>query len=1138
MTPRFSRILFISGAPRAAAAGAAAALVAAFGTGCPASGTGGKGEVPEEIVIQNSLGAAAMGQQELEKAIAIFSGAVEKRPGDPLLLSNLALAEMQKGMFDEAEDHLNQALALAPDDPAANFRLGLVLKNRGANPEAIAAFEKVEKADPDDIVTLYQLGSLRTRSGDPQKGIEEFERALKLDPTHVSALYGLGRAYMTIGQTDKGAEILARSQRIKEETGAGDTVGLQYGEQGKYSVASEYPAASLAAPAESAARYEAVAGAIPNAPSGAVLPLLLNADNDGTADLLLTHPGGFVLLRGNGDATFAPGPALPAPAAGSIPAGAAAGDLTNDGTMDLVVLTPHIAFWKGTGGAAFSDATNESGLAAAGAPSRVLVVDADHDGDLDLALGTMAGGKTTIGVWINDGSAKFTPRVPVAMPDGTGAPVGLAETDFDNDRDVDFAAAFHDDGTAVMLNRRDRTYELLAAATAPGLAGLAVADLNKDGMTDLVTVTSGGARAWANRLGRSTAEIGGFSRAAGSTDAFAACVTDADNDGFQDVALLTGAPASPVVALIRNLGAGQWKNISDTSGAGALGATGAAGIDTADLDGDGDLDLVAGANVLRNAAPGPAHWVSLALTGLGDNKFGAGTKVEIRAGSLWQRFEAGSAGLPVHLGLGAHRRVDSVRMLWMGGVLQDEIEIETGKTFGVEQLDRKGTSCPILYAWDGERISFVTDFLGGSAYGYLESPGTWSIPDTDEYVKIRGDQLAARDGVWDVRLVNQLEEVILFDRAELLVVDHPAELDIFPNERLMPAPPFPPARIWTAGAPHAPAWVRDDAGRDVTGRIGEEDRATVDGFALLPPKGYAAVHSIEFPVGDAAASPQALLLLDGWIDYADSTSNTAAAQAGLTLMPPRLDARRPGGAWRTAIASTGFPAGLPKTMTVDLTGRLRPGETEVRIVTSMRIYWDRVRVSTAGAGGETRVTRLKPSTATLRVLGYPRPVSPDGRKPFAYDYGTISATAPWKAHAGAYTRLGDVRELLVSVDDRFVVTRSGDEIALAFDAAAAPPLPEGWTRDFLLFTDGFGKDMDPNSATPSMVGPLPYHAMPPYPYPDVAAYSADPARAGWLDTWNTRIVPGDLRGLSGAPPPGLAAGPPASGGPVGGGAGK
>jgi len=107
---------------------------------------------------------------------------------------------------------------------------------------------------------------------------------------------------------------------------------------------------------------------------------------------------------------------------------------------------------------------------------------------------------------------------------------------------------------------------------------------------------------------------------------------------------------------------------------------------------------------------------------------------------------------------------------------------------------------------------------------------------------------------------------------------------------------------------------------------------------------------------------------------------------------------------------------------------------------------------------------------------------------------------------GRYTREGDVRALLMKTDDKFAIAKPGDEIALAFDTAAAGPLPDGWSRTFLLLADGFSKEMDINSASPDEVEPLPFHAMTAYPYrarehyPDTAEYEQYRAR------YNTRVV--------------------------------
>src|SRR5262249_49780781 len=148
------------------------------------------------------------------------------------------------------------------------------------------------------------------------------------------------------------------------------------------------------------------------------------------------------------------------------------------------------------------------------------------------------------------------------------------------------------------------------------------------------------------------------------------------------------------------------------------------------------------------------------------------------------------------------------------------------------------------------RFEFVTDFLGGCAIGYLLAPGRYSTPDTDEYVRIAGSQLVARDGKYLVNLNNQLEEIIMFDQARLLVVDHPAATEVYPDERLIPGPPFPEFRIITAGNPRPPRSAVDQEGRDILSRIALKDRVYPEGFRSLPFKGYAEPHSITLDLGD------------------------------------------------------------------------------------------------------------------------------------------------------------------------------------------------------------------------------------------------------------------------------------------------
>ena len=146
------------------------------------------------------------------------------------------------------------------------------------------------------------------------------------------------------------------------------------------------------------------------------------------------------------------------------------------------------------------------------------------------------------------------------------------------------------------------------------------------------------------------------------------------------------------------------------------------------------------------------------------------------------------------------------------------------------------------------------------------------------------------------------------------------------------------------------------------------------------------------------SNQRTVLILHAWIDYADSTSNLAAWQAGVSLQPPRLQVKDGEGNWVTVIERMGFPAGLPKPMTVDLSGKFLSDSREVRILTNMRIYWDQVLVESGPARMGYKLHRLPAAYADLHFHGFPEFSSPDGRQPKQYFYDRVSPIADWKVH--------------------------------------------------------------------------------------------------------------------------------------------
>ncbi len=378
------------------------------------------------------------------------------------------------------------------------------------------------------------------------------------------------------------------------------------------------------------------------------------------------------------------------------------------------------------------------------------------------------------------------------------------------------------------------------------------------------------------------------------------------------------------------------------------------------------MRLASGAiRLLRNDDGAKSHSVRVVLTGRASNRNGVGAKVDVRAGSLRQKLESSSATpapVPADLvfGLGARSAADAVRILWPSGILQTETDPAkiAVASVSIEELDRKPSSCPYLYAWNGRRFEFITDFMGGGEMGYQESPGVWNTPMPEEYVRLDGSQLQAKGGRFELRMTNELEEALFVDRLSLVAVAHPADVEVFPNEGMVEAP-RPPHRLFAVARAHPPLHVTDEHGRDESGRLERLDRRFVDGFPLEDVRGYAKEHALVLDASDVPAD-RALLLLTGWTDYAFSSDNVAAHQRGLDPAPSLApDAGR-----RRALDHRGAGHRDSRGPSPDR-GRGPVGEVagsappEVRMATNMRIYWDRVLV---GESTEAATTSTSAST--------------------------------------------------------------------------------------------------------------------------------------------------------------------------------
>jgi Tfp pilus assembly protein PilF len=1128
---------------------------------------------PEEAARLNNLGVAYMNQQLFEKALKAFEEAAANDPALQITTVNRGVALLNLQRLDDAKALLEKGTKSNPKDAHAWYNLGLYYKNSADAGAALDAFRRVTEIDADDADTWYFLGSTYAQLKQFPEAISAFEHALKLDPHHASAQFGLARAYQQSGQTDPAHEAMKKFQYITQNK-LGAAVSLAYGEQGKYSRAEDSPLVVEKVPPQIPVRFVDVTQSAglttkpePKTHNGIGSSLgpgacFLDYDGDGNIDVFLPNngtQGGMSLYRNLGNGKFED----VTKTAGLDPAwhgvSCTAGDYDNDGATDLVVaLEERILLLHNEKNGTFKNVAQTAGIEGTG-NINLTFIDYDHDGDLDLYVVGRSSQTTMMksgrdvrvdikqfpetAMWRNNGNGTFTnvtQELGLSVSPGTTA-VG---TDYNNDRAVDLVVT---GGTPTVLeNPREGKFvsHQFWKESENTSSGVAVLDFDHDGWMDLAfthTRFSPTARwsadvgLWRNQQGK------GFERVplpeVDWTHAYGIAAIDYDNDGWVDlVAVGETKDGKGEVRLFRNLGPDGWKDVTIETGLDKIQLNEPRAIITGDYDNDGAVDLLITQNhgpavLLHNEGGNKNNSLRLALKGLNDNKSAIGTKVEVFSDGIRQKFEVyGSSGYLgqnspyLTIGLGQAKEADVVRMLWPTGVLQDEIGVAANQLQHITELDRRGSSCPTLFAWDGHEYQLAGDMLGAGVVGHwIAASGNkieHDIPRPTEAIKLDRTSLREKDGKLSFRFMEPLEESVYLDQVKLLAVDHPADVDVYPNEYFASNPPYPPFKVVYSDKSDArpPAGAWDEHGHNVLPDL-LAHRYFGD-FKVLSFMGFAEPHSLELDLGQPYRGGPLWLLLHGEIEYYSATSMYAADQAHLRPLAPYVEAlietdKSTGNGekekWVRVVDDMGFPAGGARTMTADLSGKLPPGTRRIRITTNLQIYWDNILISrTSQDMSQQQRARLTPVPlirADLSFHGFPLKIEDQPPGNVKYVYEKASATGPYTRPAGAYTRYGDVRPLLESVDDKFVVFGSGDEVALDFDPTNLPALPRGWVRDYFFVANGYEKDMDFYAYRGDTVDPLPFRDMEAYPYPG-KSFPSDAEHLNYLLEYNTRFMSG------------------------------
>jgi hypothetical protein len=1082
-----------------------------------------------------------------ERAAALYT---EERPVDalaalqPLLerdepaiedVVRAGIIELALDQVDAARAHAEQAWSRTPADPAVNYLRGNIQLRDLEFEQAAASFRAVLETDPQDLAARIRLAYALDTLGETDEPMRLWEEVRARGVDEAGALYQvatfrLARRYIIENRMEEGQALTDEHRRVEEERGIKSPQPQQI-EQSGHGRLMPPTRRPLAAGPPAAPQWPAYEVLQTVALGDAAGLLAADLDADGRVDLCAWGPGGVTVARQREPGVFTAQQVVDRPvlhvAAGDLDAGTppdaedpqdprrdtfhpplelacveASDGPTGGGAIFVHGLDQDSDSWQGLG---------PNGIQPAGA-RWVEFSDFDHDGWADLVVAGASG----LRLMRNTGTARSAlMQLPDVTPDAAselGASRAVLAEDFDGDNDVDYLV-LTEGGLALLSNLRSGAFEDVSAswnlpapsADAGEAAGthLAAADLDLDARPDLLLPVAGGL-AWArnegDRFGAPQLLV---------TEAGPLSLADLDLDGRLD--LLAALPG----------GLTAWRGpLPDRSTpppSSVLGtpvvSDGAAPL-AADVDGDGDVDLLApgpgGVTLLGPTAAAAGSGLPLRLGGHKDNPAALGAIVELRAGPIYRRLYW--RGGPVTLGLGEQGVADVVRVTWPNGVIQHAIDTPAGTPLLVEQVERLVGSCPFLYTWNGATFTFVSDVLGATPLGLPMAPGRFVPFDHEEYVKVRGDQLVPREGVLEIALTEELREVTYLDEVRLHAIDHPAEVEIEPDEGFV-FPPFPPHHVHTFREVRAPVRVTSGEGEDLTDLVAVVDERHARPFRPAPwvLMGLAEPWSLEIVLAETAeqraeleAAPRLRLALTGWFQWSDASVNLAAARhPDWSFDPPQLWVPD-GEGWTPAGPPTGFPAGKTKTLVVDVTGIVKRDDPRLLMTTSLQLSWDAIRLVIDDDDAPYRDTRLEPLAAELSFRGFSAPLpDPGGSLPERFDWDVLDEPR-WNQHPGRYTGYGDVLPLLGSVDDRYVIFGAGDALTVSFDASALPELPAGWTRDWLVYLDGWAKDGDHNTAAAEAVEPLPFHGMSAYPPPAGEGFPWDEAHLAWDREWNTR----------------------------------
>jgi hypothetical protein len=429
------------------------------------------------------------------------------------------------------------------------------------------------------------------------------------------------------------------------------------------------------------------------------------------------------LYRNNGNGTFTDvTDAAGVGGNGVFSSGCSAADYDNDGHVDLYVLNyGRNILYHNNGNGTFTDVSAKSGIDDARWSLSATWFDYDNDGFLDVFIanylqyddgkfrdfyaaagypGPLSYNPQPSALYHNNGDGTFTDVTRQAGVFKEGRAMSATVSDFRNSGLLDIFVTndamenyyFENTGKGGFAENA-LEYSIAYGENGQGVSsmGPVVGDFNRDGLLDIFIPNLNYCTLFTQTIQKGhrsfidQTAITGMSVVMGQYAGWGAVSFDYDNDGWLDIFTAHGDAHHEYVqenTLMRNKGNGKFEDVSDRSGAHFREKYVGRGVSWADIDNDGDIDLlVANLNdrpvLLRNDG-GNTHnnWLTVDAklkfpTGTRD---AVGARVVVTTGSLKQVEDLiptrgyMSQGDPrLHFGLGKAGFADTVEIRWPDG---------------------------------------------------------------------------------------------------------------------------------------------------------------------------------------------------------------------------------------------------------------------------------------------------------------------------------------------------------------------------------------------------------------------------------------------------------------------------------------